>query len=100
MSRRPSPLREWENARKAHAAAIRAYYLAPTILHQAIASALHDVAHVALRKARVRLVLSALAHLVAAGIIIGVLYALIVLMWAAFGAEPAPDVTNVQLPTL
>lgn len=97
-----TPLRHWETARRNYRAARRAVWLAPTLWLAASAVALEAATYAELVRARRRLVLSALAHLVVAAVIIGVVYGLIVLMWAAFGADPAPspDVTNVQLPTL
>ncbi len=50
------------------------------------------------RVARRRLVLSALAYVVAAVTIVGVVYVLILLGAAAYG--PAPIPTNYQLPTI
>lgn len=92
----------YRRARRVDLEAARAVFLAPTPGYLAIALVAHEAAHRVMVRARRRLVLSALAHLVAAATIIGVLYGLIVLMWAAFGADPAPapDFTPVQLPTL
>ena len=100
-ARRLSPLREWEVTRKIHAVTVAAVYHAPTPVYLAIALAAHTEAHRALVAARVRLALSALAYLVVAAGIIGIVYGLIVLLWAAFGADPAaPTITDIQLPTL
>lgn len=52
-----------------------------------------------LRNARIRAALVLVTYLVLAVVVIGGVYGFILLMWVAFGADPAP-VTDVQLPTL
>lgn len=97
----PEILGAYRAARRADLEAARAVFHAPTARLRERAFVFHNAAHDIMVRARRRLVLSALGYLVTALVVVGVLYALLMLLWAGFGpVEPAPDFTPVQLPTL